>query len=652
MSRRSAKAQTATCVNFFFIVSLLMSLPAAARAVTVGEFPIAPASTLSGVNSGLAADAEGNIWFPEISNDRIGRITPAGGVTLVSLLSPGRLTGSITLGPDGNIWATKEFGSKVLRITPAGIVTEFPLFGIDSPGSIAAGADGNLWFTAGSSQIGRMTPSGEATFFSTPTASSFPRSITPGPDGNLWFVETAAGKIGRITPEGAVDEFPASPSGPSQPVAITAGPDGNLWFIDGSDIVRMTPAGVATRFSNPSPSSFAYGITAGPDGNLWFADNNRHTIGRITPAGTFMTELAPPSAFSGPQQIVASPDGLLWFTESINKIGVILLEELSEYFPLATGTSWTYQKNGIAGFTRSVTGVDGTTGATRILFSDGSEMYMSNDAYGIRDHKEFYPDNGMTVSLNPPFVFADSRSAPGVPVQSSGTASIWLNSVPYTSAWYSASSTIQGMEMVTVPAGTFRAVKLATSIGIGMTSDSQTIWVAPGVGVVKEISSDGTYLLTGTSVQDKLPDRFLFAPRYFLAPGSTAVSETITVTGITAAAPISISGGEYRIGNGAFTASPGTVTNGETVTVRQTASDSFGTAKTATLNVGGFNTPFKVMTWPRPAGAELPRAIAVLRLLAGMAVPDGQLPPDATADGRVGLAEALMIFQQLAGLRR
>src|SRR4051812_37018865 len=34
-----------------------------------------------------------------------------------------------------------------------------------------------------------------------------PAGITTGPDGNLWFAESGAGRIGRMTPSGALTEF-------------------------------------------------------------------------------------------------------------------------------------------------------------------------------------------------------------------------------------------------------------------------------------------------------------------------------------------------------------------------------------------------------------------------------------------------------------
>src|SRR5258708_12067255 len=76
-------------------------------------------------------------------------------------------------------------------------------------------------------------------------------SIAPGPDGNLWFTEFWANRIGRMTPSGALTEFPI-PTPESAPRGIVAGPDGNVWFVEsanlGSAIARVTTKGVVTEF--------------------------------------------------------------------------------------------------------------------------------------------------------------------------------------------------------------------------------------------------------------------------------------------------------------------------------------------------------------------------------------------------------------------
>ena len=111
--------------------------------------------------------------------------------------------------------------------------------------------------------------------------------ITAGPDGNLWFTNFDARKIGRVTPAGAITEYPAGAgTTDGSPYGITAGPDGNLWFTDygAHKIGRITPAGVITEYPAGTGTSYGSvsGIATGPDGNLWFTDSLARNIGRVT----------------------------------------------------------------------------------------------------------------------------------------------------------------------------------------------------------------------------------------------------------------------------------------------------------------------------------------------------------------------------------
>src|SRR4051794_16602276 len=87
--------------------------------------------------------------------------------------------------------------------------------------------------------------------------------IAAGHDGNLWFTETAANRIGRITPTGMIDVFPISRPGAS-PQQITVGPDRNLWFIESGAIGRITLEGVVREFPLAiSRNQSAVGIASG-----------------------------------------------------------------------------------------------------------------------------------------------------------------------------------------------------------------------------------------------------------------------------------------------------------------------------------------------------------------------------------------------------
>lgn len=131
--------------------------------------------------------------------------------------------------------------------------------------------------------------------------------IAPGP-GGMWFTEDAS-RIGLITPEGSVLEFPVNR--PAR--GIVAGPDRNLWFTSNGFLSRMTPNGVVTDF--PLTGS-AWGVTVGPDRNIWFAElgrfpDNSGYLGRATAAGQ-ITELRI-GAWAG--SITPGPDGNFWIPD-------------------------------------------------------------------------------------------------------------------------------------------------------------------------------------------------------------------------------------------------------------------------------------------------------------------------------------------------
>jgi virginiamycin B lyase len=234
------------------------------------------------------------------------------------------------------------------RTAPA--VTEFPILTASSgPTDIALAADGNLWFTEfNADRIGRITPAGAITEFPL-TAGVGPLSITAGPDGRLYFTERFTDRIGRLNPlagsnaaiQASLVEFMVPGAG-SGPTGITVGPDAKLWFTEfGSDeIGRLTTAGILTEFVVPGAGSGPAFITAGPDGALWFTEAGSAEIGRITTAGVVTNEFVVPGATSDPEGITAGPDGALWFTElGSDQIGRITTAGARIEFPLAVGSA-------------------------------------------------------------------------------------------------------------------------------------------------------------------------------------------------------------------------------------------------------------------------------------------------------------------------
>ena len=261
----------------------------------------------------LASSAD-YLWFTAAEDNRIGRVTPANGQTVLYTLphADSRPLG-IVAGPDA-MWFTEENGDRVGRIDAGGTVQEFtvPVSG-GKPTGIAHGTDGNLWITlAAADQVVRMTTGGVFTQFALAPGCQ-PTSIAMGPDSALWFTCEKSKEIGRITLAGAVTKFGAQGDSPT---AIALASDGNLWYTTYLYNHRITPAGVVTSYAFRPVVGWrgnrATQRVAGPDGALW--DNNFNTIVRTTMDGVSHSWHF--DARINGRAIAAGPDGKMWFSDS------------------------------------------------------------------------------------------------------------------------------------------------------------------------------------------------------------------------------------------------------------------------------------------------------------------------------------------------
>jgi streptogramin lyase len=279
--------------------------------VAVGTFPTA--------SHQITAGPDGNLWFTEyrssfqhtgfpnlISESKIAKITPAGVITEFPLPDPASAPLGITVGPDGRLWFTESRANKIGSITTDGTIQEFTIPKIDTDFTtrltaidITAGPDGNLWYTELNDKVGRIAPNGAS--LGELKLSRVPAGITTGPDGNVWVAETNAifsggsylaiflnsASVARITPAGAVTEFPLLVGTGAALDAITAGPDGNLWFTEDNfgdsnpKIGSIRTDGSLVAEVPISRSTVNPGITVGARGDIWFTEFFAGKIGVV-----------------------------------------------------------------------------------------------------------------------------------------------------------------------------------------------------------------------------------------------------------------------------------------------------------------------------------------------------------------------------------
>jgi virginiamycin B lyase len=262
-------------------------------------------------------------------------LSTGGDITPITTLPAPLATGPMAVS-GSNLWFAetgRAAGPALAKLSATGVRTETPLPAADAGDSVAALAvdgSGDVWYTldapadsasqptAGSpaGKIGRVAPGGTVTEFPLPSPQERPGSATIGSDGNLWVAVTGGPggpAIARVSGTGSVAEFPVS--GATSLTFLTKGPDGNIWFVDGQKIGKITPAGAVTEYPVTSPTpglavdlSNAQ-LSPGSDGNVWFIGLGG--ISKITPTGTVSTISAPGVLITS---MTAGAEGNLWLS--------------------------------------------------------------------------------------------------------------------------------------------------------------------------------------------------------------------------------------------------------------------------------------------------------------------------------------------------
>ncbi|MEY2631969.1 MAG: hypothetical protein RIR00_623, partial [Pseudomonadota bacterium] len=224
---------------------------------------------------------------------------------------------------------------------------------------------------------------------------------------------------------------------------------------------------------------------------------------------------------------------------------------LSSHFPLATGNYWQFVNQSNNAVTASVSvqspvSLNGNQ-AFPLQHNDGSIVYFTNDANGLRIHGQYVP-NGVQVGnssytysvvFDPPMLLQPA-SAKFATVQSfSGNAQVSVPGLGNYLFSYSGSSNLLPPSLISTPKGNFMAVGLNYQYTIAGVAQgyyisvpvNATDWLSAGIGLVQESLAGTTLLLSQTNLSPQSPSQSLVSGWNLLGNGNETALDVATVFG-------------------------------------------------------------------------------------------------------------------------
>jgi len=177
----------------------------------------------------------------------------------------------------------------------------------------------------------------------------------------------------------------------------------------------------------------------------------------------------------------------------------------NDYFPLRVGDSWKYRSTTADGmrseFTIKVLSEDKENGNSLYLVETESTFpihdWYSKPSGWVLMHRQEYVKAGQKAEYQPTKQFLKNPLTSGDSWSWKGKGMMGLE--------IDESNEVSGPETVSVPAGSFKAMKVTTKVVQGGAPVTKTYWYAGGVGMVKSITDTGAVKST-TELLEYLKD--------------------------------------------------------------------------------------------------------------------------------------------------
>ncbi len=182
--------------------------------------------------------------------------------------------------PAGNLYAARLFG-EVSKITPEGVeTTVVPASGTQVHG-LAIDSAGNLYFAnRDNNLIGKVTPAGVVSTFSSGAAIAGPTGLAFDSLGNLFVANAGNNTVAKVTPDGTAVTFASGFDGPWGLVFDSAG---TLYVSSrqSGTVHKVTGEGVVTTLVTGLPAFSPTGLAFDQAGALYVANQQEGIVLRI-----------------------------------------------------------------------------------------------------------------------------------------------------------------------------------------------------------------------------------------------------------------------------------------------------------------------------------------------------------------------------------
>jgi streptogramin lyase len=298
----------------------------------------------------------------------------------------------------GNIWVTDRTNNRIAKYSPNGVYLS-QITGIvgtenqvTEPRDLAISANGNIWVAETTyNRVRQYSPTG--TIVSTIKSGEMesPFGVAVAPDGAIWVTDNLNNKVLQFKQDGTLIRKITRPSGSTDiPFGLDIDEYGNGWIaMQGSNrVVEMSPAGTqlfafGSEGTEDGKFKAPYDVAIAPSGNLFVTDSLNNRIQEFKPDGGFMRKFGTTGTASNqlqePRGIAVLPGNGLAIADAANK----------------RVARWTHADRHIeSGAVKTEIKVDGTLADT---YNPGCaagkncslsrEWVMKADSYSVGSHK-------------------------------------------------------------------------------------------------------------------------------------------------------------------------------------------------------------------------------------------------------------------------